>query len=323
MTNVLAVQEWIRVVREEYLGGLIMDGGSAIKFTVPSSRDLRQLVADTLAHEAMGLDYFVARVDSGQTRVHMPQDIFFTVAQQIDWGLFARRVILRLAKEAHYPTESIDPRQESFIVRALAEANGVDESTVAIELRPRLEMAIFKNSRMSRDFRIAMTHLCRIGMGGGGDTGPLVDWLTGVNRRISNVRSYSIYNTINRTNAKRLLQSLLYFVRFVGYTGAVLILDNSRVPLRHNPRDGLLFYSRPAAMDHYELLRELIDGTDRLPGLLMAVMADDGFLDEAKGFSIYQALMARIADEVRSRSQANPMASLVRLMDSSGEESLL
>ena len=71
-------------------------------------------------------------------------------------------------------------------------------------------------------------------------------------------------------------------------------------------------------MDHYELLRELIDGTDRLEGLLMVVLADEEFLDEdtrGKGFFIYQALRNRIADEVRSRTQANPMATLVRLSD--------
>lgn len=318
MTNVLAAQEWLPVIREEYLGGLVMDGGSAVKFAVPATQDLRRLVADRLAHEAADLDYFVARIDSGGTRVHMPQEIFFAVAQQIDWRLFARRVLLRLAREAHYPTDSIDPRQEPSVVRALAEANDVDESTVAIELRPSLERAVFRNSRMSRDFRIAMTGLCHIEMAGREDSAPLVDWLTGANRRISNVRSYAIYNTINRTNAKRFLQSLLYFVGFVGHTGTVLLMDISRVPLRSNPRDNLAFYTRPAAMDHYELLRELIDGTDRLPGLLLVVMGDDGFLDDdprGKGFVIYQALRARISDEVRSRSQANPMSSLVRLAD--------
>ena len=71
-------------------------------------------------------------------------------------------------------------------------------------------------------------------------------------------------------------------------------------------------------MDHYELLRELIDGTDRLEGLFMAVLSNEDFVDEdprGKGYNIYQALRGRIADEVRSRSQANPMATLVRLSD--------
>ena len=147
---------------------------------------------------------------------------------------------------------------------------------------------------------------------------PLIEWLTGVNRRVTSVRRYEIYNSIVRTNARHFLESLLYWIRFVGYSGTCLTLDNSRVTLRRNPRDGLCFYSRSAVMDHYELVRELIDSTDRLEGLLLIVLTDEEFLDEdirGKGFSIYQALRSRIADEVRSRTQANPLATLVRISD--------
>ena len=166
-----------------------------------------------------------------------------------------------------------------------------------------------------------MTHLCLTEVGGAQDNQeatPLIEWLTGVNQRVSNVKSYDIYNRIIRTNAKHFWESLLYWVRFVGYSGTVVLLNNSRVPLRRNPRDGLRFYSRSAAMDHYELLRELIDGTDRLEGLFMAVLSNQDFLDDdqrGKGFSIYRALLGRIADDVRDRNQANPMSTLVRLAD--------
>ena len=150
-----------------------------------------------------------------------------------------------------------------------------------------------------------------------------MEWLTGVNRRVSSVRRYSIYNSIVRTNARYFLESLLHWVRLAGYPGTCVILDSGRVPLRRNPHDGLRFYSRSAVTDHYELLRELIDGTDRLNGLLLMVLAGEEFLDEergGKGFSIYQALRSRIADEVRARSQGNPMATLVRLSDGAALE---
>jgi hypothetical protein len=174
---------------------------------------------------------------------------------------------------------------------------------------------------MSRDFRLAMTQLCITEMGETAqnhEAVPLIEWLTGVNRRVSSVRHYLIYNGILRTNARHFLESLLYWVRFAGYSGTAIILDTTRVTLRRNPRDGLRFYSRSAVMDHYELLRELIDGADRLDGMMMVVLADAEFLDDdirGKGFSIYQALRSRIADEVRSRTQANPLATLVRLSD--------
>ena len=326
MTNILPLQEWLNVIKEEYLDGFVSDGGSSLKFAVPSRQDLSLLLKERFAVDASDLGYLVVAVDAGETRVHMLQDIFFRIAEQIDWRQLARRVVLRLAGEAGYRTETADLEVDTPILEAISEASAVenkavDESLIRMELRNPLFQSVTRNGSMSRDFRVAMTQLCLTEMGGASqnqEAVPLIEWLTGVNRRVSSVRRYEIYNSIVRTNARYFLESLLFWVRFVGYSGTCVILDDSRVTLRRNPRDGLRFYSRSAVMDHYELLRELIDGTDRLEGLLMAVLADEAFLDEdtrGKGFFIYQALRNRIADEVRSRTQANPMATLVRLAD--------
>ena len=189
------------------------------------------------------------------------------------------------------------------------------------ELRPRLQDDVFRNRKLAKDFRVAMTHLClaeTISTDDSYEGVGLVDWLKGANRRVASVRHYSIYNSINRTNARHFFESLLHWVRYVGYAGLVMLIDNSRVTLLRNPRDGLNFYSRSAVMDHYELLREFIDGTDRLESCLMVVVTNTAFLDEdnvGKGFGIYQALMGRIIDEVRDRSLVNPMSSLVRLSE--------
>ena len=326
MTNTLSVREWLEVIKSEYLDGFVRDGGSSIKFVVPVKEALAPLVKGQLKDIGSRLDYLVVSVDSGDTRVHMPQEIFFRIAQQVDWRLLARRVVLRLSSDAGYLTDLIDPQTELPIVHAIGAANSVDESLVRMELRMPLFRAVTQNSDMSRDFRMAMTHLCLAEMGGGAESQQgeeLIEWLTGRNRRVSSVRRYSIYNTIVRTNARHFLESLFNWVKFVGYAGTLVLLDNCRVTLRRNPRDGLFFYSRPATMDHYELMRELIDSTDRLGGVLMVVLADEDFLDtelRGKGFFIYQALYARISDEVQDRNQGNPFSTLVRLADTTVQE---
>ena len=321
MTNILTVKEWLGVIEREYLQGFVNDGGSAIKFAVPAQDSLTPLVKKTLQDVAANLGYLVVSVDAAETGVHMPQEIFFNIAAQLDWRLLARRVVLRLCEGLPYRTDTIDPAQKTPVLEAISVANAVEETQIALELRRVLPDAVTRNRNMSRDFRSAMTHLCLTEMGSAGnnlEAVPLEDWLTGRSRRVANVRAYSIYNGIVRTNARHLFESLLYWVRFVGYAGTVVILDNSRVTLRQNPKDGQRFYTRAAVMDHYELLRELIDGTDRLEGLLGVVLSNEDFLDEdtrRKGYSIYQALRGRIANEVHARSQANPMATLVRLSD--------
>ena len=69
-------------------------------------------------------------------------------------------------------------------------------------------------------------------------------------------------------------------------------------------------------MDHYELLREFVDGTDQLAGALLVVVTNSTFLDvdaRSRGFGLYPALMTRIMDDVRDKNLVNPIASLVRL----------
>lgn len=85
-----------------------------------------------------------------------------------------------------------------------------------------------------------------------------------------------------------------------------------------NPRDGLRYYTRAMTVDHYELLREFIDGVDRLAGTLLVVATGDAFLDDeagrgSRGFGIYEALKTRVMNDVRDRRLLNPVAALVRL----------
>ena len=322
MINPLSISDWIDVIRKEYLDGFVRDGGASIKFAVPANEELIPLLHDAFTRMASNLGYIVAHVDAGETRVHMAQDVFFRIADQIDWRLLARRVVVRLWRDTTaYQTDMVDPLSDTPVLEAISTANAVEESHIALRLDRVLPGAVTQNRNMSRDFRVAMTHLCLTEMGGYGqnqEEAPLIEWLTGRSRRVSNVRAYQIYNSIARTNARHFLESLLYWVRFAGFPGTVVLFNDSRLTLRSNPRDGLRFYSRAAAMDHYELLRELIDGTDRLEGLFVLVTATEDFLDDdprSKGFSIYQALRGRIADEVWDRSQANPMSTLVRLAD--------
>jgi len=325
VTNVLPFRKWLDVVTDEYLDSFIRDGGASIKFVVPMEPGLGSKVVSEVRNLGTRLNYLVVQVNASDTRVHLPQEIFFKVAEQIDWRSLARRVIIRLTKERGYKVEGIEPASHDSILTAIGKANALDGQFVLRELRPRLQDEVFRNRSLAKDFRVAMTHLClaeTISSSDSYEGMPLIDWLKGTNRRVSSVRHYSIYNSINRTNARYFFESLLHWLRYVGFLGLVVLMDTSRVTLLRNPRDGLWFYTRSAAMDHYELLREFIDRTDRLEGCLMVILANTDFLDEqtaGKGFGIYQALMSRIIDEVRDRTLVNPMSSLVRLADSSLE----
>ena len=319
MTNTIQLHDWLRHIDSEYLSTFIRDGGASIKFAVTKDA-LKPELYKAVESKGRELDYLVIKLDAADLRVHMPQDIFFGMARQVNWRLLARRFILRLAKEYGYGVDDIDPGDAENIFKAIGRRNkNLDLESVLRELRPELEAKVATEYRMAKDFRVAMSHLClreNVHPNQEYIAQPLIDWLTGENTRISSVRPFSIYTAINRTTARHFLESALFWFRHVGYAGTVILLDNSRITLSSDPKDGHRYYTKAMVMDHYEILREFVDGIDRLGGTLLVLVTNSVFLDEdarSRGFGLYEALMTRIMDDVRDKNLVNPIASLVRL----------
>ena len=319
MTHSLPVDEWLDVIEQEYLATFVANGGGAVKFAVADA-GCRPVISEQLEDRCEALGYLFVKLDAAAFRAHMPQDMFHAVAAQLDWRLLARRFILRALAAKSYHVDGIDPGRTVSVVDDVARANRLEAHFVIAELRPLLQEEISKNRRMARAFRAAMTHLCLKEM----DTArppysgaPLLDWLTGRDKRISNVRPFQIHSVINRATARYFIESALYWIRHAGYSGTVILLDNTRLAVMRNPRDGQRYYTRSMVVEHYEVLRQYIDDADRLPGALVVVVPDETFVDEhsLRGWGIYPALWTRVMDDVRDRNIGNPVASLVRLSD--------
>ena len=80
---------------------------------------------------------------------------------------------------------------------------------------------------------------------------------------------------ISRTNARAMLISLCHFLRKAGAAGLLLTID-LRAATRKT--DAGVRYSPSAVMDLYEVLRELIDDLEHLPGLFILGLADQGLI---------------------------------------------
>jgi len=317
-------QDWVDFIGREYLDSFLKEGGAAIKFAVPLDDQVKPLLSDRLESWALKAGYLVANVSAADTKVHMIEQIFFRIADQIPWQRLSERVIVRLAEEEGYRRP---PDGDTPLLLRIAEENGLGPDFLKNELRRHIERRVFRQRKMSKEFRVAMTQLCLAQLTGGPEAETtvqvLTDWLTGRNTAISAVKPYQIFSRINRANARHFFESLLRWIRFAGYTGILVVLDIARVTVARNPKDNKLYYTKAAVLDTYEVLRQFIDGTDRLRGCLIVVAPEIAFLDEdplGRGVGVYGALKARIFDEIRDRRLVNPMASLVRLSSLPVEE---
>ena len=319
MANDISVAEWAGFLEREYLATFIKDGGGAIKFAVPVDESIRSGLMDTLKSIALEAGFLSMTVDSAEIRIHMPQDVFFAMARQVDWRQTARRFLIGLAASLGYNVDGVDYKNSTNVYASIAERNGLTPEFLFTAIMPNVQSKVYYNNNMSKDFRVAMSQLClkeQLTFGQPYEGQPLIDWLTGENTRKSSVKPFLIYGGINRNTARYFIESATYWFQEANYSGTFVILDNSRVALVRNPRDGSRYYSRAMVTDHYELLRQFIDATDRLTGTLMVVVPSDDFLDAeptGRGYGRYPALQTRVMDDVRDRAMVNPMASLVRL----------
>lgn len=310
-------QDWLEIVRKEYLQDFIRRGGAAVKFVVPMEEIGHDQLRDELRKVAEEEGFLFAFVDAASTKIHMVDKLFHEVARQVDWDGLAYSFVTRIFKENKYELPSA---RDEFNLQQIALRNKRDEKLLRKELHTWLEEAIYRDFEMSQEFRIAMIRLCMAQLDPGGASpflsNAVKEWLRGELRLISTLKDALIFQKVARHNARHMLFSLAHWLKVNGRSGLVLNLDISRYTVSARPKDpgDSFYYSAPATLDAYEVLRQFIDGTDELECCFIAVLAARDFLtDDRRGLNHYDTLKLRIWDEVRDRHRPNPFASLIRL----------
>jgi hypothetical protein len=314
-------QDWLDTVRKEYLQDFIRRGGAAVKFVVPMGEIGHNYLRNELRRVSEEEGYLFAFVDAASTKIHMVDKLFHEVARQVDWDGLAYSFVSRIFKENKY---ELPTARDEFNLQKIALINKREEKLLRKELHTWLEEAIYRDFEMSQEFRIAMIRLCMAQLDIGGTSSFLSnavkEWLCGELRLISALKEALIFQKVARHNARHMLFSLAHWLKVNGINGLVLNLNISRYTVSAKPKDldDSFYYSTPATLDAYELLRQFIDGTDEFESCLIAVVASREFLtDEKRGLNRYDALKLRIWDEVHDAHRQNPFASLIRVSEAS------
>jgi hypothetical protein len=314
----LSDRDWLALIRREYLDTFISQGGAAVKFVVPYPPLNAQALREGLREAADEGGFQFAFVDSASTRIHLIDRLFHDVARQLDWDHLASAYLARLLQSQGYrlPAEG-----HQLDLSALAEVNERAEPSLRQDIFREIEHQVFRDYAMSQEFRLAMIALCRSQLDPGDDpiASAIKDWLLGNPIRLSSLKAALIFQRIARHNARYMLSSLSHWLRLAGKQGLILCLDVTRYALNIRPvdRGEENVYSAAAALDAYEVLRQLVDGTDDLEATFIAIIVGPEFLtDERRGVRRYPALELRIADDVHDQYRVNPLASLVRLQPS-------
>lgn len=313
----MILNDWLTVLRKEYLQGYVRQGGSVVKFAVNADEECGRTLLQGLRQAAEDEGYQFAKADAQYTKIHMVDRLFHKIAKQIDWDGLAFEFVRGLLTQNGY---QIPPSREEFTLQHVASLNDREETLLRRELRTWLERSLYRNSSMCLEFRMAMIRLCLAQLDLG-EPNPFLanavkEWLCGELRLLSSLKEALIFQKVGRHNARHMLASLTAWLRMVGKQGLVLTLDISRYLASKRPAgsDTTFFYSPGAAMDMYEALRQFVDSTDEIEGLMLVVSAPEEFIsDTRRGVCRYEALKLRVWDDVRDKYRENPFAPLVHV----------
>jgi hypothetical protein len=311
----VATETWLDLIDREYLREFIAGGGSAVKFVEGEPDELDEIetrVAGLAERNGMAF----CGIDASATRLHMIQDIFFSVSRSLDWPALAQGFVEALTVKQGY----MWPRPGSGVtLQDVAAQNGIDELLFRRELNRWLTDDVMRDHAMSQDFRIAMTRLCLTRLEPDdrdiGVVAPVLEWLRGELRRVGPLRQVAITAKITRHNGRAMLRSLCRWLRLCGRKGICLTLDIRQIlRTRIAPAEGVR-YSAAAVIDAFEVLRQLIDDAETFQGLMVIVLADEALtgFDPKRSLNAYDALKMRVWDDVRATGRDNPLAALVRL----------
>lgn len=315
--GVLKADDYAAFLATEYLAAYLPSGGAAVKVAVVGDGGAADRLESALAAATAEHGGLCVSLSAESTRVHMVDQIYFAVARAVDWeGLAADRV-----RDAYLRAAFPVPDGMGLTVAEVARHHDVDIRELYRSVRRLLERSLLGNPMIAAEMSRAILRLAQAQLGAGdvdvAEHEAVLSWLHGELRSISALRSALIYARIGRHNAREMITSTAALLLAAGHGGLVLYLDYARIAEARRPpaeaRSGF-YYSKAAALDAYEVLRQFIDATDELRGVLViAVVPPQLMTDEMRGMPAYTALQLRVADEVRDRRRANPFAALVRL----------
>lgn len=127
--------------------------------------------------------------------------------------------------------------------------------------------------------------------------GEILDWFYGQGTIGAYRKTYGVNKILTRANAKLMLQSLVAFVRLVGYKGFLILLDESN--------KAFSVMRKAALKDAHNNLLSLINSIGGQPGLFLLYAATPDFYNDPKyGIQEFGALAGRIGMPKQSPPRA-------------------
>ncbi|HUP82323.1 MAG TPA: hypothetical protein VM260_27465, partial [Pirellula sp.] len=257
MAAALSESQWIESIEKHYLEDFIPRGGSAVKFAACFPPVEPVELGWKLRDLAHGKGLLVSEVDASTCRVHMVNQFLGRIADQIPWTQVSERILASYARKNHWAVP--DNFTSEGLAEQIAQTNQRSVQAISNVLEGEIDQGTLPDRQMAKDFRTAMFHLLRARLFSGPASEMkqrhISDWLGGRTLAMSELRTLQIFSKVNRTNARHLLGSLIYWIRKAEFNGIAVVVNGSRLVASSRFTEGVN-YTKASRVEAYQVFRE-------------------------------------------------------------------
>ena len=272
-------EQWLTFVEED-LDHYIAEGGAKVRFINGDYGDGKTHFMSVVRHLALQKGFAVTFVVlTREVPIHKFEVVYQTIVQQLT-GTFEGAGIRRLVDTwADSLAPDLEDQEAAAFQERLTALSGTLRALPGMDLNfanalvglARNRFAVYDEEEVSEE-RLQAREV-------------LYQWFEGSRVAKRDLKPFQIFETLNKTNSKRLLGSLIAFLRYLDYKGLVLLMDELETVIAQSAS------IRNAA---YENVRLLIDNTEHAQYLhIFFSIIPDVILSE-KGFKSYDALWSRV-----------------------------
>ena len=308
----LGQEAWLNRIYDYYLDNYIPKGGSKVKVLIGNEGTGKTHLLRCIEYKAreMGYNsiYFSAR--NVENKINNIINFYRMIAANIDFEKIITGLCLKVATNMGYNEDVYDG---SGKIMPLLIKDGFGQYDAAREIRNAVYNT-FKDSDLSPSFFTFACIITRDRMIDENEvsTSMAKNWLMGEKLERFERRATSLFERLQRTNARYWLNSLIALLNYSGVKGFVVLIDDLEVLTKKEEEFGKFIFTPNQVKDFYELIRQIIDDAELLNQFFMVIAGDRSLIDDEKrGFKSYAALWMRLQTGLVPSGRFNSFADIV------------
>lgn len=312
--------DWLDRFQEHYIYNFIgrqtaHGRGSKVKVLVGSEGTGKTHLLRCVAQDASALNYAVVYLSLRDMdyRLNNLPVLYRAIMEQIDREALVRGLCRRVAEHLGYGEDEYDGSER--LLPLLVEKEGWADRDARKEIRVAIGQCFH-----GLDVGPAFVTFCFLAtvsrMVHGQDEllSTALRWLGGEKLDLAEKKTTNLFETLQKSNARAWLNSLIQILNAAGLTGLVVLIDDVEEITRRRAGTGRRLYSSNAVKDTCELFRQLIDDIELLHGFALILAGSREIIEDLKrGFKSYEALWMRLQSGLVPGQRFNPYCDIVDL----------